>query len=91
MERFLMASMKTLDVLFLDALKDIYFAEKEILKALPKMARAVPSEEARQDSCSTRARSSALNRSQSPRKTARGKTQEGIQGIIAEARRSRKS
>jgi ferritin-like metal-binding protein YciE len=31
---------KTLDDLFLDTLKDIYFAEKQILKALPKMARA---------------------------------------------------
>ena len=31
---------KTLDDLFLDTLKDIYFAEKQILKALPKMANA---------------------------------------------------
>jgi ferritin-like metal-binding protein YciE len=31
---------KTLDDLFLDTLKDIYFAEKQILKALPKMAKA---------------------------------------------------
>jgi hypothetical protein len=29
---------KTLDDLFLDTLKDIYYAEKQILKALPKMA-----------------------------------------------------
>ena len=36
---------KTLDDLFLDTLKDIYFAEKQILKALPKMARAAQSEE----------------------------------------------
>jgi ferritin-like metal-binding protein YciE len=35
-----MAQDKTLDDLFLDTLKDIYFAEKQILKALPKMARA---------------------------------------------------
>jgi ferritin-like metal-binding protein YciE len=36
---------KTLDDLFLDTLKDIYFAEKQILKALPKMARAAQSPE----------------------------------------------
>lgn len=35
-----MAQDKTLDDLFLDTLKDIYFAEKQILKTLPKMARA---------------------------------------------------
>jgi ferritin-like metal-binding protein YciE len=31
---------KTLSDLFLDTLKDIYYAEKQILKALPKMAKA---------------------------------------------------
>lgn len=35
-----MAEEKTLDDLFLDTVKDIYFAEKQILKALPKMAKA---------------------------------------------------
>jgi ferritin-like metal-binding protein YciE len=35
-----MANEKTLDDLFLDTLKDIYFAEKQLLKALPKMAKA---------------------------------------------------
>jgi ferritin-like metal-binding protein YciE len=30
----------TLDELFLDTLKDIYFAERQILKALPKMTKA---------------------------------------------------
>jgi ferritin-like metal-binding protein YciE len=34
------AAEKTLDDLFEDTLKDIYFAEKQIVKALPKMARA---------------------------------------------------
>lgn len=34
---------KTLDDLFLDLLKDIYYAEKQILKALPKMAKAAKS------------------------------------------------
>jgi ferritin-like metal-binding protein YciE len=36
---------KTLDDLFLDALKDIYYAEKQIVKALPKMAKAAQSPE----------------------------------------------
>ena len=35
-----MATEKTLDDLFLDTLKDIYYAEKQIVKALPKMAKA---------------------------------------------------
>ena len=40
-----MASEKTLDDLFLDTLKDIYYAEKQIVKTLPKMAKAAQSEE----------------------------------------------
>ncbi len=36
---------KTLDDLFHDTLKDIYFAEKKILATLPKMAKAAQSEE----------------------------------------------
>jgi ferritin-like metal-binding protein YciE len=38
---------KKLDDLFHDALKDIYFTEKKILTALPKMAKAVHSDELR--------------------------------------------
>jgi len=40
-----MAKDKTLYDLFHDTLKDIYFAEKKILGALPKMAKAAQSEE----------------------------------------------
>jgi ferritin-like metal-binding protein YciE len=36
---------KDLNELFLDTLKDIYYAEKQILKALPKMAKAATSED----------------------------------------------
>jgi ferritin-like metal-binding protein YciE len=36
---------KTLDELFHDTLKDIYFAEKKILATLPKMAKAAQNEE----------------------------------------------
>ncbi|CAN5840846.1 ferritin-like domain-containing protein [soil metagenome] len=35
--------MKTLDILFLDELADIYDAERRIIKALPKMAKAATS------------------------------------------------
>lgn len=38
-----MAADKTLDDLFLDTLKDIYYAEKQIVKTLPKMAKAAES------------------------------------------------
>jgi ferritin-like metal-binding protein YciE len=38
---------KDLNDLFLDTLKDIYFAEKQILKALPKMAKAATSDKLR--------------------------------------------
>jgi ferritin-like metal-binding protein YciE len=40
-----MADEKTLDDLFLDTLKDIYYAEKQIVKALPKMAKVASSPE----------------------------------------------
>ena len=36
---------KTLDDLFYDTLKDIYYAERKILKALPRMARGAQSDE----------------------------------------------
>lgn len=36
---------KTLDNLFYDTLKDIYYAEKKIVKALPKMAKGAQSKE----------------------------------------------
>ncbi len=39
-----MAADKDLNELFLDTLKDIYYAEKQILKALPKMAKAAQSD-----------------------------------------------
>lgn len=38
---------KDLNELFLDTLKDIYYAEKQILKALPKMAKAASSDRLR--------------------------------------------
>lgn len=40
-----MAKAKTLSDLFHDTLKDIYFAEKKIMSALPKMAKAAQNDE----------------------------------------------
>jgi ferritin-like metal-binding protein YciE len=40
-----MAAEKTLNDLFLDTLKDIYYAERQIVKTLPKMAKAAQSPE----------------------------------------------
>lgn len=84
-----MATTKTLDDLFLDTLKDIYFAEKQILKALPKMARAAQSEEGRagflQHREETQGQIERLEQVfEAIGKPARGKTCEAIQGIIAE-------
>lgn len=42
-----MAAEKDLNELFLDTLKDIYYAEKHILKALPRMAKAANSDKLR--------------------------------------------
>ncbi|XAZ26040.1 ferritin-like domain-containing protein (plasmid) [Sinorhizobium sp. B11] len=84
-----MASTKTLDDLFLDTLKDIYFAEKQILKALPKMARAADSEEGKAGFLRHRDETQGqIDRIEQVfellGKPARGKTCEAIQGIIAE-------
>ena len=80
---------KTLEDLFLDTLKDFYFAEKQILKALPKMARATRSEEGQagflQHRDETQGQIERLEQVfELLGKAARGKTCEAIQGIIAE-------
>ncbi|HZP10409.1 ferritin-like domain-containing protein [Methyloceanibacter sp.] len=43
-----MTAAKSLEDLFVNLLKDIYFAEKQILKALPKMAKKADSDDLRQ-------------------------------------------
>jgi ferritin-like metal-binding protein YciE len=43
-----MAATKSLQDLFVNLLKDMYYAEKQILKALPKMAKKADSDELRQ-------------------------------------------
>lgn len=86
-----MASEKTLDDLFLDTLKDIYYAEKQILKTLPKMAKAAQSEELRagfeQHAVETEGQIERLEQVfELIGKPARGKTCEAILGIIEEGK-----
>ena len=61
-----MPATKSLQDLFVNLLRDMYFAEKQILKALPKMAKKAASDELRQAlniiSRRPKARSSASSR-----------------------------
>lgn len=84
-----MATTKTLGDLFFDTLKDIYFAEKQVLKALPKMARAAQSEEGKAGFLQHRDETQGqIERLEQVfdilGRSARGKTCEAIQGILAE-------
>lgn len=84
-----MAKSKTLDDLFLDTLKDIYYAERKILKTLPKMARAAQSPELKAAFEKHREQTEGhVDRLQQVfdilGKPARGKTCDAIEGIIAE-------
>ncbi len=85
-----MAKQKTLDDLFLDTLKDIYYAERKILKALPKMKRAATNEKLaaafEKHHGETEEQIERLqNVFELLGKTARGKTCDAIEGIISEA------
>ncbi|KKC39487.1 hypothetical protein WH87_04615 [Devosia epidermidihirudinis] len=82
---------KTLDDLFLDTLKDIYFAEKQILKALPKMAKAAVAPELKAGFEKHRDETEGhVDRLEQIfdylGKAARGKTCEAILGIIDEGK-----
>ncbi|NLS01938.1 ferritin-like domain-containing protein [Rhizobium sp. P32RR-XVIII] len=84
-----MAKEKTLEDLFHDTLKDIYFAERQILRALPKMARAAQSAELKAGFEKHKEQTEGhVERLQQvfeiAGKRAQGKTCEAIQGIIAE-------
>jgi ferritin-like metal-binding protein YciE len=81
--------MDNLDGLFHDTLKDILYAEKKILKALPKMARAAESEELRQAFQTHRDQTEQqIERLQQVfatiGKRPQGATCEAINGIVAE-------
>ncbi|OCP06326.1 MULTISPECIES: ferritin-like domain-containing protein [unclassified Ensifer] len=80
---------KTLETLFHDGLKDIYYAERQILKALPKMARAAQLPDSKAAFEKHRDETEVhVERLQQVfeifGKPAQGKTCEAIQGIIAE-------
>lgn len=80
---------KTLDTLFHDTLKDIYYAEKKIYKALPKMAKGARSAELKAAFEKHREQTEGqIERLQQVfeliGKPARGKTCEAIEGILAE-------
>lgn len=86
-----MAQAKTLDDLFLDTLKDIYYAERQISKALPKMARAAQSEQLKagfeQHLQETEGQIERLEQIfELLGKPARGKTCDAILGIIEEGK-----
>lgn len=85
------AKEKDLNDLFLDTLKDIYFAEKHILKALPKMAKAAHSPQLRaafeKHHDETEGQVERLEKIfDLLDKPARGKTCDAIQGILEEGK-----
>ena len=82
---------KDLNDLFLDTLKDIYFAEKQILKALPKMAKAAQSDKLRAAFEKHRGETEGqVDRLEQVfkllGKPARGKTCDAIEGILDEGK-----
>jgi ferritin-like metal-binding protein YciE len=84
-----MAKEKTLEDLFHDTLKDIYYAEKKILKALPKMTRAAKSADLKaafeKHKDETEGHVERLQQVfELMGKRAQGKTCDAIDGIIAE-------
>ena len=86
-----MATEKTLEDLFLDTLKDIYYAERQITKALPKMAKAAQSEDLRagfeKHLAETEGHVERLEQIfELLGKPARGKTCDAILGIIEEGK-----
>src|ERR1700724_748062 len=82
-------ALKKLDELFHETLKDIYFAEKKILNALPKMAKAAQSEELKaafeKHETETEQHVARLEKVfEEIDETPRGKTCDAIMGIIEE-------
>jgi ferritin-like metal-binding protein YciE len=82
---------KLLKDLFLDTLKDIYFAEKKILSTLPKMAKAAQSEKLREafekHEAETEGQVERLEQVfASIDEPAKGKTCDAIMGIIEEGK-----
>jgi len=91
MEYAMSAKDKHLDDLFLDTLKDVYYAEKQILRALPKMAKAAHSDKLRaafeKHHGETEGQVDRLEQIfELMDKPVRGKTCEAIQGILDEGK-----
>jgi ferritin-like metal-binding protein YciE len=91
MEYLMAAKDKDLNDLFLDTLKDIYYAEKQILKALPKMAKAASSDKLRaafeKHRVETEGQVDRLEQIfEMLDKPARGKTCDAIEGILDEGK-----
>ena len=86
-----MAKEKNLEMLFVETLKDVLHAEKQILRALPKMARTAASQELKQAFETHREETEAqVERLQQVfemiNKPARAKTCDAILGIIEESK-----
>ncbi|MBS7742845.1 MULTISPECIES: ferritin-like domain-containing protein [unclassified Chelatococcus] len=86
-----MAKAQNLEMLFHETLKDILYAEKQILKALPKMARSASSNELKQAFLAHRDETEThVERLQQIfemiDKPARGKTCDAILGIVEEGK-----
>lgn len=84
-------SLDSLDGLFLDELKDLYNAEKQILKALPRMAKAASADDLRNAFTShlheTEGQVRRLEQIfKSLGQTARGKKCKGMEGLLAEGK-----
>lgn len=84
-----MAKEKNLEELFHETLKDIYYAEKKILKTLPKMMKCAQSDELKmafeKHQQETEVQVERLERVfEMMGKPARGKTCDAIEGIVAE-------
>jgi ferritin-like metal-binding protein YciE len=84
-----MATTKSLNDLLLTFMQDVYYAERQILKALPKMAKAAQNEQLRQAFMQHREETQnqveRLQRAfEALGKRARGQTCEAINGLIEE-------
>lgn len=84
-------AVKTMDDLFVETLKDMYYAEKHILRALPTMAKKVEHDELKQaleqHAKETEHQVERLEQVfQTLDMSARGKKCEAIEGIISEAK-----
>ncbi|MGE7367492.1 ferritin-like domain-containing protein [Neorhizobium sp. NPDC001467] len=80
---------KTLEDLFYETLKDIYYAERQIVKALPKMARGAQDEKLKQAFLTHREETEGqIDRLKQIfeliGKRAQGKTCDAIEGILSE-------